>query len=170
MNDVSDLGDTIKPKSDQLNADDLVTGAITVTIKGVSRGSADQPVSIDIDGYMPYKPCKSMRRVMVNIWGVNGAEWVGKSITLFNDPSVKFGGVALGGIRISHASHITQPVTMMLTTTRSKRSAYTIEPLAVADYSAIIQQYRSTPDGDAKVALWNTMSIEQQSAVTAAFS
>ena len=78
------LKDTIAPKSDQLNADDLLTGPMTVQITSVSRGNSEQPVVIGISGgYQPFKPCKSMRRVMISIWGDNGAEWIGQSMTLF---------------------------------------------------------------------------------------
>ena len=122
MNDMS-LRDTIAPKSDQLNADDLLTGPITVTITGVSRGNSEQPVNIAITGgYQPYKPCKSMRRVMIALWGDNGHEWVGKSMRLYCDPDVKFGGVKVGGIRVSHMSGIDGRQSLMLTTTRSIRS------------------------------------------------
>ena len=125
------LRDTITPKSDQLNADDLLTGPITVTITEVKRGSSDQPVIVGITGgYQPYKPCKSMRRVMIAVWGDNGADWVGNAMTLYCDPSVKFGGVKVGGIRISHMSGINNAHSLMLTTTRSKRSEYTVHPIS----------------------------------------
>jgi hypothetical protein len=69
------LRDTITPKSDQLNADDMITGPITVTITGVRRGDKDQPVVIDIDGgYQPYKPCKSMRSRHGAIMEMTGLE------------------------------------------------------------------------------------------------
>ena len=56
-----DITDTIKPKSDQLNADDLISGPITVKIVKVSKVSGDQPIVIEIEGdYQPFKPCKSM--------------------------------------------------------------------------------------------------------------
>ena len=48
---------------------------------------------------------------------------------LYCDPTVKFGGVKVGGIRISHMSGIDTKLCVMLTTTRSKRSEYTVEPL-----------------------------------------
>lgn len=127
------LADTIKPKSDQLNADDLLTGPIVVTVQNVRRGSKDQPVMIDIDGdRQPYKPCKSMRRVLIALWGDQGKEWVGRSMRLYCDPSVKFGGVAVGGIRISHMSHIQGRQSLMLTTTRARRAEYIVEPLEEA--------------------------------------
>lgn len=129
MND--SFADTIKPKSDQLNADDLMTGPITVKITGVKRGPADQPVHISIDGCMPYKPCKSMRRVLISAWGDKGSDWVGKELTLYCDPNVKFGGVAMGGIRISHLSHIKGVMNIMLTESRGRKSQFTIKELAI---------------------------------------
>ena len=136
MTDNDSLRDTIVPKSDQLNADDLVAGPITIKITGVKRGSPDQPITVDYEGAngRPYKPCKSMRRVMIALWGDKGTDWVGHSITLYCDPAVKFGGVAVGGIRISHATGIERDTDFMLTTTRSKRAKYMVRPLKVATY------------------------------------
>lgn len=130
------LRDTIEPKSDQLNADDLMTGPITVTVESVSRGTPDQPVKVCISGHRPYLPCKSMRRVLISAWGDKGIDWVGKSMTLYCDPSIKFGGVAVGGIRISHLSHIDKNLELMLTSTRSKRTKYIVAVLdnASKDY------------------------------------
>lgn len=135
MSDAVNLRDTIVPKSDQLNADDVIAGPITVTITSVKRGDKDQPVVIGIDGgRQPYKPCKSMRRVMIMAWGDNGSDWVGKSMTLFCDPAVMFGGVKVGGIRISHLSHIERDLALSLTATRGKRTPYTVQKLSVAMY------------------------------------
>jgi hypothetical protein len=80
----------------------------------------------------PFKPCKSMRRVLIAAWGDKGRDWMGKSMTLYGDNGVRFGGVEVGGIRISHVSGISEPLTLKLTTTRSKRSEYTVQPLATA--------------------------------------
>lgn len=129
MSDVSNLRDTIAPKSDRVNADDFLAGPETVTITAVKRGDADTPVAVHIEGRKPYYPCKSMRRVMISAWGDNGADWVGKRMTLFTDPTVKFGGVAVGGIRISHLSHIERDLCISLTATRGKRTQYTVRVL-----------------------------------------
>lgn len=131
MND--SLVDTIEPKSDQLNTDDLMIGPMTVRVENVKRStSGDQPIDVMIAGHRPYKPCKTMRRVLISIWGERGADWVGQSMTLYRDPDVKFGGVAVGGIRISHMTGIDKPVELLLTTTRSKRAKYIVRPLEVA--------------------------------------
>jgi hypothetical protein len=137
MSDVGSLRDTIVPKSDQLNSDTLLAGPITVTITDVRRGTADQPIDIHItDGHQPWKPCKSMRRALISAWGDNGKEWIGKSMTLYCDPSVKFGGVAVGGIRVSHMSHLQSDLSLSLTSTRGKRTPHMIKKLEVVYYDA----------------------------------
>lgn len=125
---------TIIPKSDQLNAEDLLTGPLTVTVTGVSEGSADQPMVIAISGprkLQPYKPCKTMRRVLIALWGKDqeGQDWIGRRLTLHCDPNVKWGGEAVGGIRISHMSHIGGRQVLKLTETRGKRATIAIEEL-----------------------------------------
>jgi hypothetical protein len=72
---MNDMRAVIVPKSDQINSDDLIAGPLTITITEVSiRPGTEQPVSInfDGDGGKPYKPCKSMARVMVTCWGADG--------------------------------------------------------------------------------------------------
>lgn len=136
MNNNVDMSKTIAPKSDQTNYDDFLVGPKTITITGVkSTGNVNdqQPVSIHYQGDAgkPYKPCKSMRRVMVRVWGNEGAEYVGKSMTLFGDPNVIFGGQKVGGIRISHMSHIDKEINVPLTASKTKRMLYTVKPLKV---------------------------------------
>ncbi len=123
---------TIIPKSDQLNADDLIGGQTkTIKVTKVSILAGDQPVGISYDGDngKPYKPGKSMRRVLVHVWGPDANNYVGKSMTLYRDDKVTFGGVNVGGIRISHMSGISAPVTMALTATRANRKPFTVLPL-----------------------------------------
>ena len=130
---MTDMRPTIAPKSDQLNADDLIGISRTVTITKVSLcAEPDQPIAIAFegDGGKPYKPCKSMRRVMVQVWGSDGNAFLGRSMTLYRDDAVQFGGLAVGGIRISHMSHISAPVTMALTAAKAKRKPFTVKPLA----------------------------------------
>lgn len=124
---------TVIPKSDQLNFDDFV-GSATMTIKvtKVSKVTGDQPIVINYDGDngKPYKPCKSMRRVLIHCWGEDGNKYPGRSMTLYGDPTVKFGGGEVGGIRISHVSDIDKDeMTMALTTTRASRKPYTVRRL-----------------------------------------
>ena len=133
------LRDTIIPKSDQLNYDDVMTGPLTVAVAGMAIGSPEQPVIVKVTDaktgakLRDYKPCKSMRRVLIAVWGDKGKDWVKQQMTLVGDDSVVFGGAKVGGIRISHVSGIDKPTTIMLTVTRSKRIAYTVQPLAITE-------------------------------------
>ena len=135
MSEKTTLRDTIIPKSDQLNYDDVATKPITDTVMGLAMGDAEQPVIVRLEHNRDYKPCKSMRRVLIACWGDQGRDWVGKRLTMYGDHSVMFGGVAVGGIRISHLSGIKDPVSIKLTTTRSKRADFTVKPLADLDDS-----------------------------------
>lgn len=128
-----DMTASIVPRSDQLNAEDLLAGPRTVTITGVSRGaSAEQPVDIQLAEFdRPFKPCKTIRRVLVTAWGPDAAAYVGRRMTIYRDPAVRFGGMDVGGIRISHLSHIDKRMTVALTVTRGKRAPYVVEPLAM---------------------------------------
>ena len=130
-----DITETLAPRSDQVNADDLMVGPRTVTITEVSRGSAEQPVNIvtaEFGEGRPFKPGKSMRRVMVAAWGPDASAYVGRRMTLYREDEVKFGGQTVGGIRISAMSHITKRLTIPLTVTRGKRAPFTVEPLLEA--------------------------------------
>lgn len=128
-----DLSKTITAKSDQLNADDLLGGPITITIEDVKRGTTDQPIAVFYQGCngKPWYPCKSMRRVLVAVWGNDGKTYAGKSCTLYRDPEVKFGGIKVGGIRISHMSHIDKNVAMALQVTKGSKRLYTVKPLVM---------------------------------------
>lgn len=151
MNDISDLSRIAAPKSDQLNADDLISGPITVTIQNVSVGGTDdQPISLHIgNGMQPYKPCKSMRRLLLFVWGKDGNQWIGKTITLFNDPTVKWAGKEVGGIRISHVTGIDKDTSLSLTETRGKRKPYTVKKLELPVYAQT--------DFDANLGKWSDL-------------
>ena len=112
------------------------TDPITIKVTGLARGKTEeQPLVIKCINaktgkeIMPYRPCKSMRRVLIAAWRDNPDAWVGKYMTLVGDESVVFGGAKVGGIRISHVSGIDAPMSIMLTVSRSKRVAYEIKPI-----------------------------------------
>lgn len=126
-----DMSKTIVARSDQLNSDDLIGGPLTGKVTRVfSTGNPEQPVGIDIDAWhVPYKPCKGMRRVLVEVWGTSGNDYVGKSLTLFRNPDVKYGGIACGGIEISEVSDISSPRSIPITVSRGKKKPFTVKPL-----------------------------------------
>ena len=126
-----DMTPTLEAKSNQLTSDDLIAGPKTITVTKVAAGNNEQPVAISYEGDQgkPWYPCKSMRRVLVAAWGADAKGYVGRSMTLFRDPEVSYGGIKVGGIRISHLSGLDSPLSIALTVTRQKRSPYKVQPL-----------------------------------------
>jgi hypothetical protein len=127
-----DLTESIAPKSDQLNADDLMAGPVTVTIREVTAGNPEQPVNVALVEFpgRAYRPSKSMRRVMVLAWGPEASAYAGRRLTLYRNPEITFGKDKVGGIEISHLSNLSKPLTVALTATRGKRKNFTVQPLA----------------------------------------
>lgn len=174
MSSELDVSDTCKARSDQLNADDIIGGPITVTITDVAKASADQPIIISITGgHQPFKPCKTSRRTLVAAWGANAREWIGRSMTLYRDPNVKWAGDNVGGIRISHLSNITSPLELALSESKGKKKKFTVQPLTsiVTEWSAKIE---AAPDKAALTAVGQsikglTLSAADRATLLAAY-
>ena len=143
------MASVIVPKSDQMNADDLIAGPRTIRIRQMSIAeTGEQRVSIfyDGDGNKPWKPCKSMCRVLVSGWGKDSAAYVGRSVTLYRDEKVTWAGMAVGGIRISHMSHLERDMTMALTATKGKKVVCTVRVLKTQDDSKPEQKLEPASD------------------------
>lgn len=134
------LSDTIVTKSDQLNAEDLLTANRVIKITG-ARFVKDpqQPLILNYDGDngRPYKPCLTMRKALKFAYGDNPDNLIGKSLELYCDPSVKFGKEKVGGVRISGMSDIKSNIRASFTETRGKKKEYVfkrIEPQELPPY------------------------------------
>lgn len=132
MNDQVDMSHFVEAKSDQINADDLIGGPRTITVRKVTGEAGDQPVSIYFDGdnNKPFKPCKTIRRVLLAMWGRYAADYVGRSMTIYRDDRVTFGGLETGGIRISHLSNIAEEKTVVVLAKKGKKAGVKVKPLA----------------------------------------
>lgn len=144
---MNDMSAVIQPKSDQVNADDFIPGPRTYTIEGVAIiPGTEQPVQIKLAGEpRVWRPCKSMSRVLVAAWGQDAKAYAGRSVTLYRDPKVKWGGMEVGGIRISHLSHIERDMMIQLTATKGKRAPCVIKPLT-AEVRDLPQTKRQTAE------------------------
>jgi hypothetical protein len=154
---MNDMTSAIIPKSDQLNSDDLIAGPITIKISSVSiKGGQEQPVAIGYEGDngKPYKPCKSMSKVLVMNWGADARQYVGRSMTLYRDPTVTWAGMAVGGIRISHLSDIGEANTMALTSTKQSRKPFTVRPLEVAEVKDWAKEIANASTLAALTSVW----------------
>lgn len=122
---------TAEPRSDQWNADDFVGGPRTFTVAGVKVGAAEQKYDIElVEGQgRSWRPPLTVLRLLIAAWGDDATEWVGHRVRLFRDSEISFGRDKVGGIRVSHLSHIDEPVSEMLTQTRGKRARHVVQPL-----------------------------------------
>ena len=127
-----DFGETLVAKSDQLNADDLVGGPITVQITDAKRGdSPEQPLVLRLSGdHRPWKPCKTARRILAACVGsTNTGALIGRWVRLYRDPDVTWAGKAVGGIRVDGMSGIDRPVTIALALNKKAKAEHRIVPI-----------------------------------------
>lgn len=173
-----DMSQFIAAKSDQLNADDLMSGPRTITITKVTAqpDAAEQPVSIHYEGGegRPWKPCKTMRRILVGVWGKDASKYVGRSLTLYRDPTVAFGGLQVGGIRVSHMSDISEEKTVALLVTRGRKAPFKVKPLvnapATSDHGATLAELKALAQPgnmDALGAKWQEIGADARKALAA---
>ena len=127
-----DISDSLAANSNQQNYDEFLAGPKTVTVSEVKKGTAEQPVEVHLVEFpgKPFKPAKTVRRLLAKVWGTDASQWAGRRLTIYGDPDVRYGGKAVGGLRVSHVSHIDKPVEVLLTESRGKKRSHTVHPLA----------------------------------------
>jgi hypothetical protein len=127
------MDDFTAAASDRVTADDLIGGPRVITITGVTgaveEGKKRAIVNFEGDGGKPFKPCKTMARVMVGMWGKYPSKYIGRSLEIYCDPDVVFGGMATGGVRIKRASHIERDMVFLLSAKKGKKTSITVKPL-----------------------------------------
>lgn len=127
-----DISNALIAKSDQLNASDLTGSPRTVVILEVKQGNPEQPVNIITDVFgdkRPFKPSKTVLRILAEAWGLETSAWVGNRMELFRDPKVRWAGEEVGGIRVKAISNIAQPQTSVLLESKGKYAKHTVQPL-----------------------------------------
>lgn len=151
-----DLTESIAPKSDQLDAIDLISGPRTFTIERVSKHNAEQPFNFHLAEFpRVWRPGKSMRRVIVAAWGPDATTYTGKRVTLYCDPTVQFGNDTVGGTRISAMSGIDKPLRVPLLVKRGKSAMFTVEPLKEAPRRDFLAEAeKANGHADTLRALW----------------
>lgn len=160
---------TAEPRSDQWNADDFIGGPRTFTIAGVKPGTAEQKYDIElVEGQgRAWRPPLTVLRLLIAAWGDDAKAWVGRRATLYRDASIRFGSDAVGGIRVSHLSHLPgdKPLEVKLTASRGKRATVHVDPLPAEPTP---EQIAGTTDKTALRAMWNaTNNADLRAQITA---
>lgn len=137
---MADIRTTLEAKSDQLNATDIMGFDLVIRVRSVSvGGSKEQPISVYFEGdnNRPWKPSKGMRRVLAAGWGFETDNWIGKSVKLHFDSSVKYAGKEVGGIRIKAMSDIDQRGMVVVETINRQQRL----PVHVSYLDTFVQPY-----------------------------
>lgn len=183
MSEDVDIRAATKPKSDQLNYENYLTGPQTYTVAKVTPGDRDHPVFIHMVECpaTPYKPSKGMLKCISKPegWGDKSSKWVGKLITLYGDPTVIYGGVEVGGIKVQAMSDIDSDYETLISARRGVRKPHLIKKLSVAYYDeakftenlpawlALIAEGKATPEKIiARVEQSGKLTDEQKQAIT----
>lgn len=128
-----DLSPFAEAKTDRLTADDLIGGPRTIKIVrvegAVEEGKKQAILHYEGDEGKPFKPCKTMVRLMMAVWGKYASEYVGRMLTVYRDPEVTFGALATGGVRISHMSHMESEAQVIVALKKGKKGAIKVKPL-----------------------------------------
>ena len=150
---MSDMNHSVAPKTDQVSYDHFISGkSITIKITGVDFTAGEQPVALKFENSngKVFRPCKSMRRVLIAAWGDKASNYVGRSMTLYGDPTVRYGALEVGGVRISHLSHIDKELKVILTATKGNKKPYTVKPLVTTEQPAAVVESKETPSAQPK--------------------
>ena len=152
-----DISDTLTPTSDQLDAVELLGGPRTFTVESVSKVEGEQPLNVRLAEFpRPWRPGKSMRRILGYCWGTDASKWAGRRVQLYCDPGVMFGKDRVGGTRISALSHIDRPKDIPLPVSRGKSQTYHVDVLpdernwraeadALTTRDELLELYRQAP-------------------------
>lgn len=129
-----DITDALAPNSDQLDAIELVTPrTFTVAAGGrLALRDGKTVAEIPFEGFpRVWRPSKGMLDVLAKCWGADAKQWVGRRVTLYNDTDVMFGKDRVGGVRVSHLSHIDGTQTVPIRSSGRGRSPkpWKVEPL-----------------------------------------
>jgi len=156
-----DMTASAEARSDQINAADLISGPRTYTIEKVTEGKATHPFDfhlVESPGKV-YRPNTGMRRVIIAGWGPKTEVYHGRRLTLLNEPTVIYAGAEIGGLRVSHMSHLDKPLKTSLAINQKKKVPYIVEPLTEAAPPA----EPSPEDRASKAVAWfSAKGVERQ--------
>lgn len=131
---MADIRAAIQPRSDQLNYEDFLSGPAVLTIERTEdyRDEKGQPrIAIHMVEYpgRPFKASKTNVKLLAIAWGDDDTDWPGRRVQLSADPTVTFGGKAVGGICVTAVSHLPQRFTAKLSVARGKKKDFPVEIL-----------------------------------------
>jgi hypothetical protein len=169
-----DITDALAPTSDQLDAIELVNPRTFTIDTGSSLGKREGKTVAEIrlsDFPRVWRPSKGMLDVLAGCWGTDAKQWVGHRVTLYNDPEVMFGPNKVGGIRISHLSHIDRKRTVTIRASGAgRKQQWPVEPLpdaAPAIPEPTAEQVAASTDQNELRDMWQRSGPERRAQIQA---
>lgn len=160
-----DITDALAPNSDQLDAVELVTPRTFTIAPGSGLGQRDGKTVAEIrlvDFPRVWRPSKGMLDVLAACWGTDAKQWVGRSATVYNDPEVMFGRDKVGGIRISHLSHIDKVRAVTIRASGAgRKQTWRVEPIAAAPPEPTAEEVAACTDVEV-LRGWHAISSPQR--------
>jgi len=161
---MTDFTETLQAKSDQLNATDIMGAELVIKIRDAKIVSGNQPLAVYFDGdnNRPWKPSKGMRRVLASAWGSKTENLIGKSARLYFDPTVKYAGEEVGGIRIKALSDISKNgIVVVETLNRKQRIPLNIAYLEVMQSAYPDDRFNATLPKMVEAMVSGKMTLQQ---------
>lgn len=130
-----DITQALAPQSDQIDAVELVEPRTFTIDTGSRLGKRDGKTVAEIrlvEVDRVWRPSKGMLDVLAACWGTKADQWVGRRVTVYNDPDVMFGKEKVGGVRISHLSDIdaARDIQIRGAGATGRKRSWHVEPLA----------------------------------------
>lgn len=130
-----DITQALAPASDQIDAVELVEPRTFTIDTGSRLGKRDGKTVAEIrlvEVDRVWRPSKGMLDVLAACWGTKADQWVGRRVTVYNDPDVMFGKEKVGGVRISHLSNIdaARDIQIRGAGAIGRKRSWHVEPLA----------------------------------------
>lgn len=145
---MADIRAAIQPRSDQLNYESFLSGPAVLTIERTEdyRDEKGQPrVAIHMVERpgRPFKASATNLRLLAIAWGDDDTDWPGRRVQLSADPTILYGGKAVGGIVVTAVSHLPQRFTAKLSVARGKKRDFPVEALPDAPQPPPIPAFTS---------------------------
>ena len=174
-----DLTKALAPKSDQLDAADLIDSppqifTITEVRENGSELADQQPVNISLAEFpRVWRPSKGMLRVLADNWGKDVSVWTGRKVELYGDPNVYFGKEKRGGTRISRLSHISAEKKTLVNPRGGRGAYWSVQPLPDTPVAPTqppeptAEEVAACNDVDALRAMWDAAGPERREQIKA---
>ena len=148
---MANVSEAMQANSNQLNAADImgVEPIITVQSVNLTNEAGKKTVWVHYHGGegRPWRVSTGMVRILSAGWGPESDNWIGKSVKIFNEPTVRFGGKEVGGVQIRAMSDIPERgIKATLSINRTKRVPFPVAHLAMQAPSYPEDRFNATFD------------------------